>query len=213
MLYNEDCLEQLALMDDNLVDLSFTSPPYNRKRNDKYTHFNDINDNWLEFNIQVIEQLYRVTKNHVIYNLQANYYNRTDVYHIIGHFSNWIRDIHIWQKSNPMPASGNSITNAVEYFLILGDKPLKSNTTYTKNILTTAVNSNMPKEHKAVMHPAVADHFIKHFTNEGDLVLDPFMGVGTTGVSCKKYNRSFIGIEKSEVYFNMSKQALESGNI
>jgi hypothetical protein len=35
-------------------------------------------------------------------------------------------------KSNPMPASGKSITNAVEYFIVLGSDSLKSNTTYTK---------------------------------------------------------------------------------
>lgn len=199
-----DCLDILPKMLDSSVDYSFTSPPYNRKRNDKYSDFTDINDNWLQLNIDVITELLRVTKKHVFYNIQANYYNRQDVYKLIGNFSEKIVDIHIWEKSNPMPASGKSITNAVEYFLILGNASLKSNTTYTKNIITTSVNSNMPKEHKAVMKTDVAEHFIGKFTQENDIILDCFFGYGTTGIVAKQINRNFIGIEKEKTYFDMA---------
>jgi len=204
-----DCLEVMKTIEDNSIDVSFTSPPYNRKRNDKYQKFTDINGDWFEMNVNVINELLRVTKNHVIYNIQANYYNRRDVYNIIGHFSNKIVDIHIWEKSNPMPAGGNAITNSVEYFLILGDKPLKSNKTYTKNIITTAVNSSMPKEHKAVMKYDVAEHFIKNFTNKGDLILDCFLGYATTAIACMNLDRNFIGIELKQFYLDMSKQRVE----
>lgn len=203
-VFHGDCLELLQYFDDKSMDYSFTSPPYNRKRNDKYSNFNDINDNWLQLNIDVLKQLLRITKKHVFYNIQANYYNRSDVYKLIGLFSDDIKDIHIWEKSNPMPASGNSITNAVEYFLVLGKESLKSNTTYTKNIITTSVNSNMPKEHKAVMKHEVAYHFLSKFTNENDTILDCFFGVGTTGIIAKQLNRKFIGIEKEKVYYEMS---------
>jgi len=122
-----DCLQVLPLFPNKSVDYSFTSPPYNRKRNDKYGHFVDVNENWLQFNIEVLNHLLRITKKHIFYNIQANYYNRKDVYSLIGEFSSKIVDIHIWEKSNPMPASGKNITNAVEYFLILGNESLKSN--------------------------------------------------------------------------------------
>ena len=46
-----DCLELLPLFANKSVDYSFTSPPYNRKRNDKYRDFTDINENWLQLNI------------------------------------------------------------------------------------------------------------------------------------------------------------------
>ena len=46
-----DCLELLPLFTNKSVDYSFTSPPYNRKRNDKYRDFTDINENWLQLNI------------------------------------------------------------------------------------------------------------------------------------------------------------------
>lgn len=204
MILNDDCLKILPLLDDNLVDYSFTSPPYNRKRNDKYKDFKDINNDWLNMNIKVINELLRISKKHIFYNIQANYYNRSEVYHLIGHFSKNILDIHIWQKSNPMPAGGYNITNAVEYFLILGNLSLKSNTTYTKNIITTAVNSNMPKDHKAIMKPEVAKHFISKFTKENDVILDCFFGYGTTGIICKELNRNFIGIEMQKSYFDVS---------
>lgn len=203
-----DCLDVLLEMETKSIDHSFTSPPYNRKRNDKYKDFTDINENWFQLNIDVIKQLLRITKGHVFYNIQSNYYNRKDVYELIGFFSKQIVDIHIWEKSNPMPASGKNITNSVEYFLILGDKSLKSNTTYTKNIITTSVNSNMPKEHKAVMKKEVAEHFIDKFTNVGDTILDPFFGYGTTGLVSKEMNRKFIGIEMEKAYFDMSKDRI-----
>jgi site-specific DNA-methyltransferase (adenine-specific) len=64
-------------------------------------------------------------------------------------------------------------------------------------------------------HPAVfpeqlaLDHIIS-WSNEGDVVLDPFMGSGTTGVACKNLNRNFIGIEISEEYFELAKKRIES---
>jgi len=205
-----NCIDIMKGFANNSVDFSFTSPPYNRKRNDKYQEFTDINGNWFEMNVSVINELLRVTKNHVIYNIQANYYNRADVYKLIGLFNDKIVDIHIWEKSNPMPAGGKAITNSVEYFLILGDKPLKSNKTYTKNIITTSVNSSMPKEHKAVMKYEVAEHFIKNFTNEGEIILDCFLGYGTTAIACIKLNRNFIGIELKKVYLDMSKKRINN---
>ena len=203
-IVNAECLQYLKSQKPNTFDYAFTSPPYNRKRNDKYKDFTDQNNNWLELNINVITELLRVTKNHVIYNVQTNFYNRNDVYKIIGNFYNKIVDIHIWEKSNPMPASGKNITNAVEFFIILGNTSLKSNTTYTKNILTTSVNSNMPDNHKAVMKADVAEHFISKFTKENDLIVDCFFGLGTTGLVCQKLNRKCLGIEISCKYYDES---------
>jgi site-specific DNA-methyltransferase (adenine-specific) len=138
-------------------------------------------------------------------NVQTNFYNKQDVYKLIGKYYNKIQQIFIWEKSNPMPAQGYSITNAYEYFLVFGNKALKSNYTYTKNILTTSVNSSTTtKIHKAVMKQEVADWFIRNFTVDNDIVLDPFMGLGTTGISCKKYNRDFIGIEKNKQYYDIA---------
>ena len=206
MLIHDNCLNALKSFDSDQFEVGFTSPPYNRKRNDKYVHYNDTLVDWYQLNKSVIGELLRVCKRHVFYNIQANYYNRKDVYRLIGEFSDKIIDIHIWQKSNPMPSPGLTVTNAVEYFIVLGHEKLKSNKTYTKNIVTTSVNSNMPKEHKAVMNPEVARHFLNNFTQSGDHVIDPFLGVGTTGCICNELGLKFTGIELIKEYYELAVQ-------
>jgi len=195
-------------MEDNSIDHVFTSPPYNRKRNDKYEHYDDTVVNYYKLIKDSIEQSLRISKGYVIFNIQKNYYNKADVFKLFGTFADKIVEVIIWEKSNPMPAAALAITNAYEFFLILGDKPLKSNTTYTKNIITTSVNGKMPESHKAVMKQEVADWFIEKFTKEGDTVLDPFAGTGTTGVACRNLNRNFILIEQDESYCKLAEERI-----
>ena len=211
-LYRDDCLSKLKDFADKSIDITFTSPPYNRKRNDKYTNYDDTIKDYYLFLVETTDLLLAKTKRHVIINLQTNYYNRQDVYKFIGHYYNKIQNVIVWEKSNPLPANGHNITNAFEYFFILGDTAIKSNTTYTKNHITTSINNNITKIHKAVMKQEVADWFIEKFTKENDVVLDCFMGLGTTGLSCIKYNRDFIGIELDEEYFNIAKERIEEAN-
>jgi len=64
-------------------------------------------------------------------------------------------------------------------------------------------------KHPATYPEKLVEFFVKSFTNEGDVVLDPFMGSATTGVVAKKLNRDFIGIELDEEYFELSKGRLE----
>lgn len=49
-------------------------------------------------------------------------------------------------------------------------------------------------------------------SNQDSLILDPFMGSGTTGVACAELHRRFIGIEINEAYFNIAKRRIESVN-
>jgi len=70
-----------------------------------------------------------------------------------------------------------------------------------------------PKTNKTG-HPATCDYdvtanHVKTWSNEGDKVLDPFMGSGTTGVACVNLNRNFIGIEKDLGYFNIALERIE----
>ena len=207
-IYNGNCFELFQQIQDNEVDYVFTSPPYNRKRNDKYTFYNDQLTDYYGFLLNLTEESRRVAKKYVFLNIQTNYYNMADVYALIGTYRDKIRQIIIWEKSNPMPANGYNITNSYEFFIVIGDNPLKSNFTYTKNIITTSVNSKMPKEHKAVMHPDVADWFIKMFTQEGETILDPCNGIGTTSITCIKNNRNFIGIEISKEYCEIAEKKI-----
>ena len=55
------------------------------------------------------------------------------------------------------------------------------------------------------------EHLIEIHSNPNDLVLDCFMGSGTTGVACKNLNRDFIGIELDKDYFNIAKDRINDG--
>lgn len=198
-----DCFVYMKRLKSKSVDHVFTSPPYNRKRNDKYEHYDDQIEDYFSFLCSAVEESLRVSRGYVIFNLQKNYYNKKDVFRLIGEFSEKIVEVIIWEKSNPMPAAGFAITNAYEFFLVFSDKPLKSNTTYTKNHITTSVNSSMPKDHSAVMKQEVSDWFVEKFTKEDELVLDPFAGTGTTGISCKNLKRRCTLVEKQEEYVNI----------
>lgn len=208
-IYNGDCFMYFNQMEDKSVDYVFTSPPYNRKRNDKYKLYDDTLVDYYGFLLHTVEEARRVARKYVFLNIQTNYYNSIDVYSLIGTYREKIKQIIVWEKTNPMPASGFNITNAYEFILVIGDQPLKANKTYTKNVISTSVNSKMPKEHKAVMHPDVADWFIKTFTKEGETILDPFMGIGTTAVACVKNNRNYIGFELISEYCEMAEQRLK----
>lgn len=204
-----DCFLAMQKMNDGEVDVIFTSPPYNRKRNDKYSFYDDVITDYFGFLKRLADESLRIVKKHAIINIQKNYYQKRDVFRFIGEYCDKIQEIIIWEKSNPMPANGFNITNAYEFFIVLGNKPLKGNRTYTKNIITTSVNSNMPKTHKAVMKKEVCEWFIDNFTKDNDIVLDPFLGCGTTAVVCKEKHRHYIGYEIAEEYFNIAKKALE----
>ena len=54
------------------------------------------------------------------------------------------------------------------------------------------------------------EYLIKTYTNENETVLDFTMGSGTTGVACKNLNRSFIGIEMDDKYFEIAKERIEN---
>jgi len=75
----------------------------------------------------------------------------------------------------------------------------------------TAVNSETNTiNHKAVMKQEVADWFIEKFTTENDIIYDPFMGLGTTAIACKKYGRDCKGTELSEQYYNIALERINN---
>lgn len=73
-------------------------------------------------------------------------------------------------------------------------------------------NSNRERTHPAQFPRQLATDHIRSWSNEGDTVLDPFMGSGTTGIACKDLGRSFIGIEKVEKYFQIASERIDSHN-
>ena len=216
-IYNQDCVEGMKNLKDVSVDVSFTSPPYNRIRNDKYKFHNDDSKNYLDLLVDSTNEALRVTKGYVIVNLQQNHFNKSEYFRYLGMYHDKINGIITWEKTNPQPSRNYrettddySITNATEVFILLKDgKEFRANTPI-KNILSTSVNSERFENHGAVMKRSVAEFFIENFTREGDTVLDYFHGMGTTAVVCNNLNRKYVGFELHEQYFNKPIERIES---
>jgi site-specific DNA-methyltransferase (adenine-specific) len=86
------------------------------------------------------------------------------------------------------------------------------NDSYDKNFLISKPNKEEKGEyntHITVKPLVLIEHLIKIFSKEKSIILDPFMGSGTTGVCCKKNNRNFIGIELNKEYFNIAKKRID----
>ena len=132
-----------------------------------------------------------------------------------------------WQKTNPPPnLACKTFTHSTE--TILWAKKNIKNVKYTFNYdLMKSLNGNKqmkdvwttsltkPSEKKEGKHPTqkpleLLNKIIEASTNEGDLILDPFNGSGTTGISAFGLNRKYIGIEKEEQYCNLTIKRLET---
>jgi site-specific DNA-methyltransferase (adenine-specific) len=80
---------------------------------------------------------------------------------------------------------------------------------YPTSILSFLACHNMTgKIHPAQKPVELYEYLVKTYSNENDLVLDICMGIGTTGMACKKQNRRFIGIEKEKKYFDLAVEKL-----
>lgn len=78
------------------------------------------------------------------------------------------------------------------------------------NVWKISAEKNNKTGHPAVFPLQLAHDHIISWSNEGDTVLDPFMGSGTTGVACVNTNRNFIGIELDEHYFQIAQERIET---
>ena len=228
-LIRADCMDVLRKMKDCAVDVTFTSPPYNdsakterdveKKRHLKYETI-ESRDDWYEWQTEIIDQLLRVTKRYVLYNVQAILANREDVYRLIGHYAEHIHQILIWYKPNAQPQPyKNRIGNSYEMVLLLRGKKFKNlhiNSEHYSNVIVQNINEDHQYSniHRAVMSTPFSDEIIREFTQKGDIVFDPFMGLATTGISCVKQGRQFIGVEIHEPYYwiaydRMARQAAQ----
>ena len=87
-----DCFTELPKFKENSFSCAFTSPPYNRKRNDKYTEYNDAIDDYYAFLCNFTDELLRVTNKIVAINIQKTFYNKEEVFRWIGKYSDKIQE-------------------------------------------------------------------------------------------------------------------------
>ena len=207
-IYNMDCKKGLKLLGDDFCDVAFTSPPYNRIRNDTYEFYDDTLENYYEMIVDVTKELIRICKKQVIVNIQANHFNKKEVYKYIGEFSESLKGIVIWEKSNPQPANNYreedntfSITNAYEFFFVIScedsAEDFRANSKI-KNVICSNVNSLSFEGHSAVMKYEV-----------GEVIIDPFMGCGTTAIACENLGREWLGFEICKEYVDMANDRIE----
>lgn len=110
-----------------------------------------------------------------------------------------------WIKTNPQPLNSkiNYLTNCREIALlgIKGSKPT-FNSSYDNGIYKFPLQGGKNRFHPTQKSLLLFEALIKKHSNEGDIVLDTFLGSGTTAIACKNTNRKFVGCEISKEYYN-----------
>ena len=93
-----------------------------------------------------------------------------------------------------------------------GVKGCDVNSKFYTNVIVNNINPNKDyaKIHRAVMNKDFCSEIIKEFTQENDIVLDPFMGLGTTALCCMEQNRKFVGFELCETYITEMAKRLDN---
>ena len=215
-------------------DVVFTSPPYNmnlRIRNGRYcsrqivkeltTKYENYSDNlsmeeYEEFNRNVINACLDVAPL-VFYNVQFLTGNKVALFKLIGEFANNIKEIIVWDKINAQPAIRDLVMNSqFEVILVLDRENAMTRRFETGNFLRGTLSNhwNIPrsrkihKSHGAVFPIELAEKVILNFSKPNDVILDPFVGTGTTCVSALNTGRRFIGIEIDSQYVEFAKSRI-----
>ena len=223
-IHNEDCLSTLAGMEDDQVDLVITSPPYNmnlRIRNGKYcsrqivkefsTKYEGFDDNlpideYNQFHSQVLSELIRVG-GLVFYNVCIVTGSKRSVFEMIGDFRDYLKDIIVWDKGYGQPAMQSQVLNRQTELLLVFEKDYPISRQFRdkgrfergklgdlwsiKRQRSTSLFNN------AVFPEELVEKILVNFSDEGDVVYDPFLGTGTTARVCSRMGRGCIGSEIS----------------
>jgi len=192
---------------------------------DKFSSFREYD----VFTINYLKECKRILKDNGSLWIIGSFQNIYRIGKILQDLGFWIINDIIWKKTNPTPNfKGTRFTNAHETLLWV----VKSkNAKYTFNYKTMKflnnnkqmqsvweipicsgkerVKINGKKAHPTQKPEKLLFNIILATSKINDIVLDPFMGVGTTPAVAKKLGRRYIGIEKEEKYFNLAKRRVE----
>lgn len=222
-LYQGDCLEFMKDIKNESVDLIVTDPPYKitargnggnsggmfqkkEVNNGKVFQHNDIEiEEWLP-------ELYRILKQDCHCYIMTNNKNITHYLSVIEQSQfHFVKNL-IWVKDNKI--MGQTYMSQFEYIIMLRKGSHKRiNFCGTSDVLQIKNKKMKDKDGKTIHDTEKPIDLIKilveNSTQENEIVFDPFMGIGSTGVAALNTNRNFIGIELDEGYFNIAQTRIE----
>ena len=224
-IYNMDCLLGIQKMLEHgiRVDLIVTDPPYYIKSTKAGGHselarsIQPMNDQLAQNKLTVgiadvyLKAMWDVMK-------VPNIYIWCNGAQIPQHIDFFVRqrkckmEIIIWRKTNATPLFCNKYLSDKEYCLYFRRGAYCQPLSYDKAKTVYDLPINI-KDKRAYAHPTVKPlpiirNLVENSSREGGLVLDPFMGSGTTAVACKELNRNFIGFENNPDYHAASLKRL-----
>ena len=224
-LYMGDSLEVMdKLMSLEIkFDAVITDPPYNISRKNNFKTMGRAGIDFGEWDkdfdltswISRCEPLLKKGGNIVIFN---DWKNMSYIVNALETNGFEIKDLIRWKKTNPMPRNRDRrfITDyeVAVWAVKKGGKWTfnRLSDTYERPEIVSKITSKSEKilgGHPTQKPVEVMEWIINRLTNVGDLIFDPFMGSGTTGVACLKTNRKFVGIDNDEKSFNMSCERLK----
>lgn len=119
-------------------------------------------------------------------------------------------DVVVWQKPDPIPLNAKSrFLNAWEAMVVGKKNGADWNSSYQHNILKYQAPKNGDRVHPTQKPIGLIKELILLTTKPGNIVLDPFIGSGTTAVACLETKRKFIGFEISDEYCNLARKRTE----
>ena len=223
-IIHSDSMDYLKGMDENSVDFIFTDPPYNLSKystgNIRFKNRSDINNDIAKWDkdfdpCDYKDEFLRVLKptgNLFVFSS----YNTIGRWHEIYDPIFDTFQFFIWHKTNPVPKFMKAgFLNSCEMIVCMWNKGHiwnfgKQNEMH--NFYQSPI-CMQPERLKNPKHPTqkpvkLLKHIIQMASNENDVIFDPFMGVGSTGVAALELNRKFIGVEINQEYFDASKKRL-----
>lgn len=233
-LYLGDSVKIMSKLADNSVDCIITDPPYNlglfmHKRNTNlvkmrenqfaYAGWDNLKyEDWQKSMNEFLFQSNRVLKKKGTLIIFMAIIKVESILQLAEKNGFYYKTTGIWHKTNPMPRNMNiQFVNSNEcwmYFINEGTSgTFNSGGKVCPDFLESSVTPYSEK--KLGKHPTqkpikIIKDLISHVTNENDIVLDPFMGSGTTCVASAMLNRKYIGIEINEEYYKIAEARINA---
>ncbi len=230
-LINEDCFVALKNIPDNSIDLILTDPPYNIAKystgNIKFDWRSDINNDLAEWDLETLKPASLVEEFKRVLKPQGNIFIFCS-YNIIGEYHKAFDPVFdtfqfmVWHKTNPVPNfRKSSFLNSCELIVACWNKGHTWNFTNQSdmhNFIESSIcmgSERIKDENGKNLHPtqkpvSILEKIISIASNENDVVLDCFSGVGSTGEAALNLNRKFVGIEVDKTYNDAAQKRLAS---